>query len=73
MATRIIWSNPKTDLLVSEKRKRNNKYHTRFRANKTEFWQSVGQRIHRRYNSTYTAYQCEQKWRNLVRNYDVSK
>jgi len=73
MATRIIWGDPETDLLVSERRRRNGEYHSRFRGNKTEFWQSVAQRIFRRYNSTYTARQCEQKWRNLVRDYGVSE
>jgi len=73
MAARIIWEDPETDLLVSERRRRNGEYHSRFRGNKTEFWQSVVQRIFRRYNSTYTARQCEQKWRNLVRDYGVSE
>ena len=73
MAARIIWGDPETDLLVSERRRRNGEYHSRFRGNKTEFWQSVAQRIFRRYNSTYTARQCEQKWRNLVRDYSVSE
>ena len=61
MAARIIWEDPETDLLVSERRRRNGEYHSRFRGNKTEFWQSVARRIFRRYNSTYTAHQCEQK------------
>ena len=73
MAARIIWGDPETDLLVSERRRKNGKYHSRFRGNKTEFWQSVTRRIFRRYNSTYTARQCEQKWRNLVRDYGVSE
>ena len=73
MAARIIWEDPETDLLVSERRRRNGEYHSRFRGNKTEFWQSVTRRIFRRYNSTYTARQCEQKWRNLVRDYGVSE
>ncbi len=72
MAARIIWNNPETDLLVSERRRRNVEYHLRFRDNKTEFWESVARRIYRRYNTRYTARQCEQKWRNLVRDYGVS-
>ena len=71
--SRIIWEDPETDLLVSERRRRNNEYHTRYRGNKTDFWQSVVRRIHRRYNKTYSARQCEQKWSNLVRDYGVSK
>ena len=73
MPTRIIWEDPETDLLVTERRRQNNEYHTRFRGNKVEFWRSVAQRIQRRYNVPYTARQCEQKWRNLVRDYGVSK
>ena len=73
MAARIICGDPETDLLVSERRRRNGEYYSRFRGNKTEFWQSVTRRIFRRYNSTYTARQCEQKWRNLVRDYSVSE
>ena len=73
MAARIIWEDPETDLLVSERRRRNGEYHSRFRGNKTEFWQNVTRRIFRRYNSTYTACQCKQKWRNLVRDYSVSE
>jgi hypothetical protein len=41
MAARIIWNDPETDLLVSERRRRNVEYHLRFRGNKTEFWESV--------------------------------
>jgi len=73
MAARIIWNDPETELLVSERKRRNVEYHLRFRGNKLDFWESVARRINRRYYSTYTARQCEQKWRNLVRDYGVSK
>jgi hypothetical protein len=70
---RITWNDPETDFLVSERRRRNEEYHRRYRGNKTEFWESISRRIYRRYNSRYSARQCEQKWRNLVRDYGVSK
>src|SRR5947199_721535 len=60
MPTRIIWGDPETDLLVRERRRRNNEYHTRFRGNKVEFWQSVVGRLQRRYNVPYTARKYEQ-------------
>jgi len=41
MATRIIWGDAETDLLVSERRRRNDDYHIRFKGNKMEFWKSV--------------------------------
>ena len=73
MPTRIIWDDPETDFLVSERRRRNDEYHRRYRGNKTEFWESISRRIYRRSNLRYSARQCEQKWRNLVRDYGVSK
>ena len=39
--TRITWGDAETDLLVSERRRRNVEYHTRFRGNKMEYWESV--------------------------------
>ena len=41
MASRIIWSEPKTDFLVSKRRRSNDEYHSMFRGNKIEFWKSV--------------------------------
>ena len=73
MPTRVIWDDPETDLLVSERRRRNEEYYRRYRDNKLEFWESVSRRIYRRYHRRYSARQCEQKWRNLVRDYGVSK
>lgn len=73
MSSRIIWSEPETDLLVSERARRNEEYYFVYRGNKTGFWESIGRRIYRRYGRRHTARQCEQKWRNLVRDYGVSK
>lgn len=69
---RCVWGDAETDFLVSERRRRNYEYHFQHRGDKTEFWASVARRIHRRYRFTYTAQQCERKWRNLIRDYGVS-
>ena len=37
MASRIIWSEPETDLLVSERARRNEEYYFVYRGNKTGF------------------------------------
>jgi hypothetical protein len=70
--SRIVWEDPETDMLVSERRRRNSEYHFTYRGDKTEFWQSVARRINRRYHTAFTAHQCERKWRNLVQDYGVS-
>jgi hypothetical protein len=71
--SRILWGDPETDFLIAERRRRNHEFHYVHRGNKVEFWESVARRIHRRYNIRFTARQCEQKWRNLLRDYGVSK
>ena len=40
---------------------------------RSEFWARLARRIRRRYNITYSGQQVERKWRNLVRNFNVSK
>lgn len=72
-SARIIWGDAETDLLVSERRRRNHEYHYTYRGNKTPFWESVARRIRRRFNLTFSARQCEQKFENLKRDYKVSK
>ena len=73
MALRIIWNELETDLLVLKKARRNEEYYFVYRGNKMGFWKNIGRRIYRRYSRRHTARQCEQKWRNLVRDYGVSK
>ena len=70
---RILRGDPKTDLLVSERRQRNHEFHYRHRSNKTKFWESIVRRIRKRYNITFSARQVKQKWKNLRKDYDVSK
>ena len=43
MASRIVWSDPEMDFLVSERRRRNDEYHFMFRDNKMEFWKSIAE------------------------------
>ena len=71
--TRLVWGEPETDLLVEERRQRNEEYHFRYREDKKGFWESVSQRIRRRYHTRYSARQCESKFRNLLKEYRVNK
>ena len=71
--TQIVWGEAETDFLIEERRRRNYEYHYVYRRSKVEFWESVSRKIQRRYNSTFTARQCEGKFRNLIKEYRVSK
>jgi Myb/SANT-like DNA-binding protein len=68
----VLWHNAETDMLISERRRRNDYYHSIEGRSRAEFWESVARRINYRLNKTFTARQCEQKFRNLVRDYTVS-
>lgn len=69
----IVWGEAETDYLVEERRRRNHEYHNVYRRSKVEFWESVSRKIRRRYGSRFTARQCEGKFRNLIKEYKVSK
>jgi len=69
----ILWNDAESNFLVDERRRRNDQYHNISRRSRTEFWESMSRRIYRTYHRQYTARQCEQRWRNLVRDYTVSK
>lgn len=71
--TTIVWGEAETDFLVEERRRRNEEYHYVYRRSKAEFWESISRRIRRRYDSRFTARQCEGKFRNLIKEYRVSK
>lgn len=68
----VVWHNAETDMLISERLRRNNYYHSVEGRSRAEFWESVARRINWRLNKMYTGRQCEQKFRNLVRDYTVS-
>ena len=71
--SQIIWGEAETDFLVDERKRRNYEYHYVFRRSKAEFWESVSRKIQRNFSSDFTARQCEGKFRNLIKEYRVSK
>jgi len=71
--SRIVWGEAETDMLVDERRRRNDEYHYAHRGDKAAFWESVSRRIRQRFCSDYSARQCEYKFRNLIKEYRVNK
>ena len=69
----IIWRNGESDLLVEERLKRNEEFHYMEGRSRVAFWESCSRRIYRRYRRRFTAAQCEDRWRNVVKKYGVSK
>src|SRR3989337_3427299 len=73
----ILWTDAEADYLINQRRRRNDEYHDILGRSRARFWESVARRVNRHFHRgnmrrRYTARQCEQKWRNLVRDYRVS-
>ena len=73
----ILWTDAESDYLISQRRRRNDEFHNIPGRSRARFWESVARRVNRHFylrrrRRRYTGRQCEQKWRNLVRDYRVS-
>lgn len=69
----MTWNDHETDLLIRERRERNEEYWSIAGNDKTAFWDSVAAKINLEFSSTYTSKQCKDKFQNLVRNHRVSE
>ena len=72
----ILWTDAESDYLISQRRRRNDEFHNIPGRSRARFWESIARRVNRHFHlrrrRRYTGRQCEQKWRNLVRDYRVS-
>ena len=69
----ILWTDIETDFLVFERYHRNDEFHNIPGRSREVFWRSVARRIRRNFHFGVNARQCELRWRNLIRSYNVSK
>ena len=72
----ILWTDRESDYLIRQRRHRNAEFHNIPGRSRARFWESVSRRVNRHFHlrrrRRYTGRQCEQKWRNLLRDYRVS-
>ena len=73
----ILWTDRESDYLIRQRRHRNDEFHNIPGRSRARFWESVARRVNRHFHlrrrrRRYTGRQCEQKWRNLLRDYRVS-
>jgi hypothetical protein len=74
----ILWTDAESDYLIRQRRRRNEEFYNIPGRDRGGFWESVSRRLNRHFRrrrrryTGYTGRQCEQKWRNLVRDYRVS-
>ena len=69
----MTWNESEINILIKERRKRNDEYWTLLGNDRTSFWNSIAEKINLEYQTVYTGKQCKDKFQNLVRDYVVRK
>ena len=69
----IEWSEVEIRALIDERKKRNADYHRMFGRSKVTFWNEVVEKIKEDTGTVFTGTQCSEKFKNLVRDCNVSK
>ena len=69
----MAWNESEINILIKERRKRNEEYWTLPGNDRTSFWNSIAEKINLEYQTNFTGKQCKDKFQNLVRDYVVRK
>lgn len=69
----IEWSEVEIRALIDEIKRRNADYHRMFGRSKVTFWNEVAEKVKEDTGTVFTGIQCSEKFKNLVRDCNVSK
>lgn len=67
----MVWNDYQINLLIEERRSRNEEYWNITGNSRTSFWDSVASKINIEFQCSYTGQQCKEKFQNLVREHMV--
>lgn len=73
MPLTIEWSEEEIRALIDERRRRNADFYLMFGRSKVQFWNEVVDKIEEDTGTRFTGSQCSDKFKNLVRDCNVSK
>ena len=73
MTLAIEWSESEIRTLIDIRKKRNEDYYRIFGRSKVQFWNEVAGEIYEALESEFTGIQCREKFKHVVRDYEVSK
>jgi len=68
---KMTWNDYQINILIHERRERNEEYWTLAGNKRNDFWTSIAAKINLEYQSDFTYLQCKEKFQNLVRDYKV--
>ncbi|RHZ47160.1 hypothetical protein Glove_590g28 [Diversispora epigaea] len=58
-------------LLTDERKSKNTEYHDIPGSSRVDFWNNISNTINERFRTSYTGYQCKNRFQNLVRDYNL--
>ena len=67
-----MWTDDQLRLLIDERKTKNTEYHNIPGSSRVDFWNSIAKTINQLFGTTYTGQQCNNRFQNLVRDYNVS-
>ena len=73
MIPAIEWSESEIHALIDIRKKRNEDYYRIFGRSKIQFWNEVAKEIYEELESKFTGIQCREKFKHVIREYEVSK
>ncbi|CAG8611176.1 14427_t:CDS:2 [Cetraspora pellucida] len=66
-----MWTDDQLRLLIDERKNRNADYYNISGNSRVNFWNSIANTINERFGTTYTGHQCNNRFQNLVRDYNL--
>ncbi|CAJ0751171.1 1447_t:CDS:2 [Entrophospora sp. SA101] len=65
-----MWTDDQLRLLIDERENRNGEYYNIPGSSRVDFWNNIAITINQRFGTTYTGQQCNNRFQNLVREYN---
>jgi len=67
-----MWTDKQLDLLIKERENKNAEYHNIPGSDRVEFWKAIAETINKQFKTGFSGEQCKNRFRTLVRDYNVS-
>ena len=67
----MTWNDFQIEILICERRERNEEYWSLSGNSRNDFWRSIASKINLQHQSEFTYSQCKEKFQNLIRDYKV--
>lgn len=73
MPNTIDWNDNEVQMLINERKRRNEEYWFMLGRSKLPFWEEVAKKIEEEFGTNVTSLQCQNKFNGIVKDCKVSK